>query len=117
MCLYRHRENIIRGSARKPITGPDPAKPPFLISTDALNYWRIVWRCSTEWGMRGLNEALAAEIRSAVCASRGYEEDDFDSAIQATRGRARLPFGWTALDLSWKLSQNEPIRLLDPQLA
>ena len=89
----------------------------FLISTDALNYWRIAWRCSAEWGMRGLDEALAAEIRSAVCALRGYEEDDFDSAIQATRGRARLPFGWTALDLAWKLSQKEPIRLLDPRLA
>ena len=39
----------------------------FLISTNALNYWRITWRCSAEWGMRGLDEALAAEIRSAVC--------------------------------------------------
>lgn len=89
----------------------------FQISTDALNYWRIAWRCSAEWGMTGLDEALAAEIRSAVCSSRGYEEDDFDSAIQATRGRARLPFGWTALDLAWKLSKEDPIRLLDPQLA
>ncbi|WP_165063905.1 hypothetical protein [Paludisphaera rhizosphaerae] len=89
----------------------------FLISTDALNYWRVAWRCSAEWDMKALDVALAAEIRAAVCASRGYDEDDFDSAIQATRGRARLPFGWSALDLAWRLSQNEPIRLLDPQLA
>ena len=53
----------------------------------------------------------------AICAARNYEEDDFDSAIQATRGRARLPFGWTALDLAWRLAQKHPIRLLDPQLA
>lgn len=89
----------------------------FLISTDALNYWRMAWRCSAEWGTPLLDESVAFPVRSAICAARGYDPDDFDSAIQGTRGRARLPFGWTALDLAWKLSQKEPIRLLDPQLT
>jgi hypothetical protein len=43
--------------------------------------------------------------------------DDLDSAIQATKGRVRLPFGWTALDLAWMLAQREPLQLLDPSLA
>ncbi len=89
----------------------------FLISTDALNYWRMSWRCSVEWGTPVSAESVGVAIKKAICATRGYDGDDFDSAIQATKGRARLPFGWTALDLAWKLVQKEPIRLLDPHLA
>lgn len=100
----------------KPIDDPE-GRADFLISTDALNYWRMAWRCAAEWGTQGLDETVAGGMKAAICAARGYDADDFDSAIQATRGRARLPFGWTALDLAWKRAQNGPIRLLDPQLA
>jgi hypothetical protein len=89
----------------------------FLISTDALNFWRIAWRCSVEWGAPVAAGPTGEVIKKAICVARSYDTDDFDSAIEATKGRARLPFGWTALDLAWKLSQKEPIRLLDPQLA
>jgi hypothetical protein len=89
----------------------------FLISTDALNYWRMAWRCSVEWGTPVSAESVGAAMKKTICATRAYDEDDFDSAIEATKGRARLPFGWTALDLAWKLVQKEPIRLLDPHLA
>ncbi len=93
------------------------ARDDFLISTDALNYYRMSWRCSVEWGMPVLDEETATAFKAAICAAREYEVDDFESAIQATRERARLPFGWTALELAWNRSQNEPIRLLDPKLA
>jgi len=74
------------------------------------------WRCSVEWGTPVSAESVGVAIKKAIRAARGYDGDDFDSAIQATKGRARLPFGWTALDLAWKLVQKEPIRLLDPHL-
>ncbi len=93
------------------------AREDFVLSTDALNYWRIAWRCAVEWETRGLDERLAREIQATVCKARGYDLDDLDSALQATKGRARLPFGWSALDLAWRLTQREPIQLLDPSLT
>ena len=89
----------------------------FLISSDALNHWRMVWRCSVEWGSLVLASEVGSAIKNAICVVRGYDADDFDSAVEATKGRARLPFGWSALDLAWRLSKHEPIRLLDPQLS
>src|SRR5208283_191159 len=48
----------------------------FILSTDALNYWRIAWRCSVEWETHGLDDQLAREIQSGVCTARGYDMDD-----------------------------------------
>jgi hypothetical protein len=89
----------------------------FAISTDALNYWRMAWRCATEWGTQGLAPAIAERVKAGICAARSYDPDDFDSALQATKGRARLPYGWTALALAWHLTKREPIRLLEPTLT
>jgi hypothetical protein len=75
------------------------------------------WRCSVEWGTPVATESVGAAIKDAICVARGYDADDFDSAIEGTKGRARIPFGWTAIDLAWKLVQKEPIKLLDHQLA
>lgn len=93
------------------------AREDFVLSTDALNFWRIAWRCSVEWGTPGFDTKLSDEVKAGICAARGYDIDDLDSAIQATKGRVRLPFGWTALDLAWMLAQREPLRLLHPSLA
>jgi hypothetical protein len=95
----------------------EEARADFALSTDALNYWRIAWRCAVEWETNGLERRIAEQLQGGICEVRHYEADDFDSAIQATKGRARLPFGWTALDLSWRLAQKEPLTLLDPSLA
>lgn len=92
------------------------AREDFVMSTDALNYWRMAWRCSVEWGTRELEKGIAHAIKSGICAARGYDLDDLDSAIQATKERVRLPFGWSALDLAWMFAQQEPLRLLDPTL-
>ena len=35
----------------------------FLISTDALNYWRMSWRCSVEWGTPVATESVGAAIK------------------------------------------------------
>jgi hypothetical protein len=93
------------------------ARVDFTISSNALNYWRIAWRCASEWGTPGLDPAIAEQVKAGICAARGYDPDDFDSALQATKGRARLPFGWTALDLAWHQARRDPIRLLDPALS
>jgi len=89
----------------------------FAISSDALNYWRVAWRCAAEWETSGLDEAIARQIKEGICSARGYTPDDFDSALHATKGRARLPFGWSALDLAWQMTCRDPLRLLDPNLA
>lgn len=100
----------------KAIADPE-AREEFTISSDALNFWRVAWRCAAEWATPALDEAIAREIKVGICLDRGYEPDDFDSALHATKGRARLPFGWTALDLAWRMTRGEPLRLLSPELA
>ena len=102
--------------AEKAIADPE-GRDEFAISSDALNYWRVAWRCAAEWATPGLDEAIAREVKGGICSARGYDPDDFDSALHATKGRARLPFGWTALDLAWQMTCGDPLRLLDPNLA
>jgi hypothetical protein len=113
-------EAILRATdkqvAAKAIADPE-GRDEFGISSDALNYWRLAWRCAVEWGEPVLRENVAFEMKAGICAARKYEPDDFDSTLQAVKGRARVPFGWTALDLAWHLCRQEPIRLLDPELA
>lgn len=96
----------------------DPAgRDEFSLSSDALNYWRLAWRCAVEWGDAAFRGSVAQEVKEGICKARRYEADDFDSTLQAVRGRARVPFGWTTLDLAWHLCRKEPIRLLGPDLA
>jgi hypothetical protein len=89
----------------------------FGISSDALNFHRIAWRCTEEWGSQEFDIRLARQVKADICRLRVYEADDFESALSATKGRARLPFGWTALDLARFRARREPIRLLDAELA
>jgi len=96
----------------------DPAgREEFGISSDALNFQRIAWRCMEEWGAAGFDAKLARHVKAELCRRRGYDPDDFESALLAVRGRARLPFGWTALDLARFRARQQPIRLLDADLA
>ena len=60
---------------------------------------------------------LVRQVKAEICRIRAYDPDDFESALVATKGRARLPFGWTALDLARFRARQEPIRLLDGELA
>jgi hypothetical protein len=89
----------------------------FQLSSDALNFCRLAWRCAVEWDSAAFREGLAGEVKAGICKARNYEVDDFDSTVQAVKGRARVPFGWTALDLAWHLCRREPIRLLPADLA
>lgn len=93
------------------------ARDEFSLSSDALNYWRLAWRCTVEWGEPVLSAEIASAVKLTLCVTRGYDIDDFDSTLEAVKGRARIPFGWTALDLAWHFSRKEPILLLDPELA
>ena len=89
----------------------------FGISSDALNFHRVAWRCAEEWGPQGFDTLLGRQVKAELCRLRGYDPDDFESALLATKNRARLPFGWTALDLARFRARQEPIRLLDAELA
>ncbi len=113
-------EAILRATdeqvSAKAIADPE-GRDEFSLSSDALNYWRLAWRCAVEWGDTALSESVAHEVKAGICEARKYEADDFDSTLQAVKGRARVPFGWTALDLAWHLCRKEPIRLLAPELA
>lgn len=89
----------------------------FRLSSDALNYARVAWRCAEEWATGIFDPSLARQVREGICTARGYDADDFDSALHATGRRARLPFGWTAIDFALRRSRLRPIRLLVPELA
>ena len=87
------------------------------MSTLALNTNRVIWRCRIEWKDFDRAAAIIDQVKREVCARRGIEPDDLDSAIEAVSARTRLPFGLTAIELAWRQAQQFPIRLLHPDLA
>lgn len=100
----------------KKIADPD-GQAEFAIASDALNLHRIIWRCAEEWGISSIGPGFIRQLKNELCRRRGYDPDEFESALLATRGRARLPFGWTALALAVFRANKKPIRLLPPDLA
>jgi len=92
----------------------EEAAADFRLSTDALNFHRIVWRIREEQGE--VQQKLMGNVRTKLCRKRGYDVEEFDAALTATQERPRLPFGWTALDLAQHRLAARPIRLLNPEL-
>ncbi len=92
----------------------DDAVDDFRLSTDALNYHRVEWRLREELGE--IPPKLIENVRTKLCRKRGYEIEEFDAALIATRGRPRLPFGWTSMDLAQRRLTARPIRLLNAEL-
>ena len=86
----------------------------FSLSTDALNFHRIQWRISEELGTAG--QAFPGKFKEKLCSQRGYEPEEFDAALIATRDRPRLPYGWTAMDLAVRRLVSRPVRLSDVDL-
>jgi hypothetical protein len=95
----------------------DSGRDEFAVSSDALNYRRLGWRYAEELGKGIFPEDLANQVREELCARRGYDLFDFESVLLVVAGRARLPFGWSALEFARRLALRNPIRLLNPQLA
>ncbi len=89
----------------------------FQLSCDALNFARIRWRYNVENETRNFEEVAGGRVREIICEKRGYDLDDFDSALQAVLSRVRLPFGWTAIEFAFRQAEKEPIRLLQPELG
>lgn len=89
----------------------------FVLAADALNLTRLIWRLREEWGEEAVEQPLVRQLKAETCRARGYNPDEFESAMQAVRKRARLPFGWSAVDLASVRARRNPIRLLDPELA
>jgi len=63
----------------------------FLIGTNALNYWRTAWRCSIEGGTGVATQSVGAAIQTAICVARGYDTENFDSALEGTK-KCTKPF-------------------------
>ena len=96
-----------------PISSPE-VKADLQLSTDALNLHRLEWRLREEWG--SVESKLINRIKERICKKKGYESEEFEAALLATRNRPRLPYGWTALDLAVKRVETRPIQLLDEDL-
>lgn len=92
------------------------AREDLRLSTDALNLHRLEWRLREEWGDDGVDGVLIGRIKARVCERQGYEPEEFEAALIATRNRARLPYGWTALDLATRRLTSKPVILLDEEL-
>ena len=112
---------VLLAEAERQLVGmafTDPvAGAEFIMAADALNLHRLIWRCTEEWGEAALGKPLIQQLKSEICRHRRYDPDEFESACHATRSRARLPFGWTALDLALFRAVRHPIRLLSLELA
>jgi len=91
----------------------DEKEADFRLSSDALNYHRVAWRLREEGAEPAL---LLGRLKGRLCEARGYEPEEFDAALVATANRARLPYGWTALDLARQRVELRPLRLLNPEL-
>jgi hypothetical protein len=92
----------------------------FTMACDALNAWRMFLRLMEELGQEKRqpeSEAIFRELCRLLAQKRGYEQDDFQSALDATSDRARLPWGYTSLRLAYRRAKQHPIRLLHPDLA
>lgn len=92
----------------------DEAREDFELSSDALNYHRVIWRLREEWGE--VPPEFESKLLGNVCARREYDEEEFEAALIATRDRPRLPFGWNAMDLAKRRLERQPVRLLNPEL-
>jgi hypothetical protein len=92
----------------------EEARADFRLSTDALNFHRVEWRLREELGE--VPSVLLDRVKAKVCAKRGYEAEEFEAALVATRTRPRLPYGWTAMDLAVRRSETRPLRLVDAEL-
>ena len=91
----------------------DETNEDLTLSTDALNFHRTEWRLLEEWGeFDQLDHERMGKVKRLICKTRGYDAEEFEAALIATRSRARLPFGWSALDLAAHRLKTQPIFLL-----
>lgn len=86
----------------------------FLISTDALNFHRVEWRCREEWGTAP--QIIFERVKMAICKKRKYDEEEFEAALYATKHRPRLPYGWTAMDLAVHRLSGRPVRFFNSEI-
>lgn len=86
----------------------------FRLATDALNYHRVEWRLREEWG--DVDPGLLEKIKAKIASKRGYDPEELDAALIATRTRPRLPYGWNTMDLAVRRLETKPIRLLNEDL-
>lgn len=92
----------------------------FQMGCDALNAWRILLRLIEDRGQNSADSTTQAAFRDLcrlLSEKRGYEWDDFESALNATYERTRLPWGYTSLRLAFQRAKRYPIRLLHPDLT
>ncbi len=107
-------EAQMAGKLAANVLGDESAIADFRLSTIALNYHRVEWRLKEELAEPPI--ALLERIKAGICQRKGYEPEEFDAALIATRDRPRLPYGWTAMDLAQRRLASRPVKLLNPEL-
>lgn len=88
----------------------------FALGCDALNFWRIAMRWDSEL-CEEVYDRFRTELMEYVCERRGYDIDDFELALEATRGRVRIPFGKHPIDWAYQRNNELPVELLSENLA
>jgi hypothetical protein len=86
--------------------------PDFKLSCDALNFWRLIWRCKEEWGESREFIGFQDWLRDTVCLRRDHDPEEFALAMQATSQRVRVPYGLMPLDVAYRKMRKQPIRIL-----
>lgn len=92
----------------------------FRMACDSLGCWRMALRFGEETNSPELDDRthkVFRELVAKVAAAREYTLDDFESALQATKARVKLPWGYNSLRLAFNRTKRKPIRLLKPELA
>jgi len=94
---------------------PD-AREEYQVGCDALLLWRMKKRFDEE--VLDPQDSLDAfgEIRDLICVKRGYDADDFSSALSATLSRVRFPYGISPMELAWIRTLERPMQLVHPEL-
>jgi hypothetical protein len=110
-CILDESNDHVR---RTPLTAEAQLED-FQMSCDALNFWRMLLRLQEERFTGNLDD-VRQELKELICEQRGYEADEFEFALVATKDRPRSAFGLGRLEQAYLRSQRVLFRLLVSEL-
>jgi hypothetical protein len=88
----------------------------YRFSCDCLNANRMVLRLLEEGWDADQRDFIVTAMIQHICTKRGYDVEDFRAGMEATRKRARFPFGLRPLTMARERALKKPIQLKDPSL-
>lgn len=94
----------------------EEARGNYQFACDCLNTNRLIMRLLEEGCDAGERGAIVEAMIIRICSQRDYDPDDFRAGVEATRERARFPFGLKPLTLARNRALKKPITLKVPGL-